>query len=256
MHQLHQLLIKHDIIRLTSTLLYFLFFPHFSQFKSYIINQQKDTAVLCGKSMLDQFLEIFKLSISGIISLITTYIVLTWQSKRKEVTEGIAFYREILPHVLPIFQKVSQLEASVISLKTATENMIKGKDGFPVYHVDEGTGIKYLPKDELQSLIKKQSEELLVLTNSSWFSILPANLTISTLMIASMVNTVAQQDWNTNPTAILSQLKEIRVLLNDYELSKYKMLGLLPAYLDVHKQKPEIQSKRLKGLLEDKNISS
>jgi hypothetical protein len=202
--------------------------------------------------MLDQFLEIFKLSISGIISLATTYIVLTWQSKRKEVTEGIAFYREILPHLLPIFQKMSQLDASVISLETATKDIIKGKDGFPVYHVDEVTGIKYLSKDELQTLMKKQSEELLVLTNSSWFSILPANLTTSTLMTASTVNNVAQQDWNQNSTVLLSQLEEIRTLLNDYDLSKYKMLGLLPAYLHVHKQKPEIQSKKLKELLENR----
>lgn len=199
--------------------------------------------------MLEQLFEIFKLSVSGIISLLTTYIVLMRQNKQKEISEGITFYRSILPHILPILKSVSNLESAKHTLKVAIDKIIEGQKGFPAMHASEDMGVKYLKEKELRDLITVESDKLQALCSSQWLTILPAILTIPIEQIWCLMYQISQSDWTGEPKKTHKIIMKISELFTKYHIAVYKLLGLTSTYRHICKDAP-INYESLKEILE------
>ena len=122
--------------------------------------------------MIEQLFDIFKLSISGIISLLTTYIILMRQSKQKKIDDGIEFYRSNISHLFPIIESVAKLQSAHQTLSIAIKNKINGERAFPAMH----DGLEYLEKEELKNLIESESKNLQILSKSAMLDVFPAPL--------------------------------------------------------------------------------
>ena len=189
--------------------------------------------------------------VGGIITFVTTYVLNERRYKYERISGGIAFYRSMLKEVLPLLKKVAQIREALISLKTANEKVIQGEKGFPILYIDSDKGPRHLKNLELRTVIAEQLvPESRTFAASPWMAIMPANVSVPFLMLLGMVSDLTTDHWNDPPTKILKLVDEAQQVLEDLDISMYKMLGLLPAYRAIHATKPGFTSNELRKFME------